>query len=304
MKLVLVHGINQQGKDPDDLRRRWVEAIERGVGRVGALKHRDVHMPFYGDKLHDPFGAKPETLAPNAPMIQPATTEFDDGGEDLGGAQVQFLTEALGEAAAHAGVGPGAILSEQRLMAEEFGMEAAFAFPMHRRLNAIVRRLERISPFQGQIALRIMTQAFNYLRTPGVDEQVDPIVADALRDGPAVVVGHSLGTVVTFKLLRRMALEGRNAEVPAYFTLGSPLAILAVQSALGAPLAVPGGVNRWTNAVDRDDFVTLGVGLTKATFADGITNFLDVNNPQSDQHSDEGYLSDPRIARAILAALS
>ena len=301
MKLVLVHGINQQGRNPDDLRRIWVDAIERGAGRAGALNGIDVRLPLYGDALHDPFGAQPAALAPDAPLLRLATIEFG-GGEDLAEAEAQFLTQALGEAAAHAGVGPDAILSEQRWMAEAFGSDAAFAIPMHRRLNAIVRRLERVSPFQGRLALRILKQAFDYLRTPGVDERVDAIVADALRDGPAVVVGHSLGTVVAFKLLRRLALQNGKVEVPAFVTLGSPLAILAVQSALGPVFAVPDGVGQWTNAVDRDDFVTLGVGLTRATFADGTANILDIDNPAADQHSDEGYLSDPRVAGAILAA--
>ncbi len=49
MRLVFVHGINQQGKDPEILKSTWIGDLEAGIGRPGALAGVDISMPFYGD---------------------------------------------------------------------------------------------------------------------------------------------------------------------------------------------------------------------------------------------------------------
>ncbi len=101
---------------------------------------------------------------------------------------------------------------------------------------------------------------------------------------------------------RRPRSVNEPQQVPLYVTLGSPLPLISVQSALGRPRRVPKGVDRWLNGVDRDNFVTLGKGLTAATFASGIDNKLDIDNG-SDAHHIARYLSDPFICKAISDAL-
>jgi surfactin synthase thioesterase subunit len=49
-------------------------------------------------------------------------------------------------------------------------------------------------------------------------------------DMPTVVVGHSLGAVVSYCLLRRDGDANRWA-VPLYVTLGAPLAVTAIKKA-------------------------------------------------------------------------
>jgi hypothetical protein len=151
-------------------------------------------------------------------------------------------------------------------------------FPMDRRINAIVRVLERLSPFHGDFVMRLLRQAYAYLKKPAAGSGVDAIVRPVLDAGPAVVVSHSLGTVVTFKLLRQIALEGRPLDVPLYVTLGSPLPLLAVRAALGPAFSVPNGVQRWLNAVDPNDFIALGQGLEPTSFAGPIENLTDIRN--------------------------
>lgn len=290
MKLILVHGINQQGKDPDELKATWLGHLARGLGRQ--LGDVEVVMPFYGGRLFDLTSGAGE-----GHVVAQGEGATEDG-------EAEFLALGLDEVAQGLGVSRQQIMAEQRLIDTEGQSEVvAQGFPMHRKINAVVRVIERLSPFHGRLILPLLKQAHTYLRKPGAAEEVDAIVAPHLGER-AIVVGHSLGTIVTFKLLRRRALEGNPVKVPLYVTLGSPLPIMAVQNALGPRYEVPGGVSRWLNAIDPDDFITLGSGLTRSSFADGIDNFLDIDNIAGDAHAIEGYLSDARVARAIGEALA
>lgn len=290
-RLVLVHGINQQGKSEELLRKDWVSHICRGLDKIDALANLDIVVPFYGDEL--------KRLSDGGDVV--AVSQGPDGKPDAD--EAAFLASALIETATEAGIGSAAIAAEQRALVRESGdLAQEQGFIMNRRFNAIVRLLERVSPLHGKVVMRILKQAFAYLKKPGVGKAVDAIVRPALEQGPSIIVSHSLGTVVTFKLLRQMALEGKPVKVPLYVTVGSPLPLMAVQAALGPEFAKPPGVERWINAGDPADFITLGKGLDKSTFADGIENLLDVENDRDDPHSISGYLADKRIARGIAQA--
>ena len=125
-----------------------------------------------------------------------------------------------------------------------------------------------------------------------------------LEKGPMIVAAHSLGTVVTFKLLRALGQAGRQSQTHLYVTLGSPLGLRAVSSALGLPFMIPDGVTNWLNAVEPDDSVTLGKALDANTFTGGIENILDISSASViSPHDAEGYLKDIRVARRIEQAL-
>jgi hypothetical protein len=289
MRLVLVHGINQEGKSEDSIKTEWLDTLEAGLGRSSATRALDVRAPFYGDTLAQSSG--------------PRFTGVVAQGESADTDETLFLSAALSEQAQAAGAGARAIAAEERALAEEAGTPAAAqGFPMDRRLNAVLRVIERLSPLHGEVCMSLLKQAYAYLKRPGVDNVVDAIVRPALDAGPAVVVGHSLGTVVTFKLLRQLALEGRPIRVPLYVTLGSPLPLMAVQAALGPAFVIPSGVDRWVNAVDPDDLIALGRGLDATNFTAGIENLLDIRNVRGDPHSIKGYIRDKRVGEAILAS--
>lgn len=286
MRLVLVHGINQQGKSEEALRRTWLGHLDFALKRVGAFDGQDVALPFYGDKLKELTDAGPGAVAQGAG----GTADPDEA---------MFLAEALTEQAEAAGATRDEIRAAARQPA---GAAVDQSSVMNRRVNALVRVLERISPLHGDLVIRVLGQAYAYLKQPGCGAAIDELVRPAFQCGPAVVVGHSLGTVVSFKLLRELALAGNPVEVPLFVTVGSPLSLMAVQKALGPEFLVPPGVGRWVNGVDPDDFIALGRGLDGDSFAAGIDDYLDIDNLEDDPHAIEGYLRDQRIATAIAEA--
>jgi hypothetical protein len=91
--------------------------------------------------------------------------------------------------------------------------------------------------------------------------------------------------------------------VPLFVTLGSPLAINAVQSRL-TPHTFPKPVGTWFNALDTDDVVALHP-LSKKHFDTGgkIENHDRVKNWTDNQHGIAGYLDDEKVARRIHEAL-
>jgi hypothetical protein len=279
MRLVLVHGINQQSKSEIIVREEMLSSMRETLGEPDRFEGVDVVAPYYGDVLAQQAGT---------PTISHVVAQGIGEGDDE---ERDFITAGLQQMALDNGV------TDADIRAEESDPVVTQGLPHDRRFIAIMRAIERVSPQHGELALRILKQAFVYLKRPLVTQAVDEVVEPVFAQGPCVVVAHSLGTIVTFKLLRAM-----KQEVPLYVTLGSPLPLISVQSALGRPRRVPSGVKRWLNGVDPDDFVTLGKGLTAETFADGIENKIDIDNG-SDAHAIAQYLRDPVICRAISDAV-
>jgi pimeloyl-ACP methyl ester carboxylesterase len=289
MRLIFVHGINQEGKSEDLIKTEWLDALEAGLGQSGATRKLEIQAPFYGERL-----AKASEPGFAGVVAQGASADSDEN---------TFLAAGLSELARAAGAGAREIAVAERELAEEAGAAVtAQGFPMDRRLNAILRVIEQLSPLHGDVCMSLLKQAHVYLKRPGVRDVVDAIVRPILDAGPAVIVGHSLGTVITFRLLRQLALEKRPIRVPLYVTLGSPLPLMAVQAALGPAFVIPSGVDRWLNAVDPDDLIALGRALDATNFTAGIENLLDIRNVPGDPHSIKGYIGDKRVSLAILAA--
>ena len=290
MRLIFLHGINQDGRDPKELKRQWIADLEAGIGRPNALAGTDIAMPYYGDALVAAASLKSGAIAQGL-------SESDE--RDL----AHFLVEGLDEQASAVGISKTAIAEEQEL-APAVGTVVPQGFPMDRRINAIVSLLERVSPLHGDLALRLLGQAYAYLKNVNARRAVDDIVRPALEGGPAVVVSHSLGTIVGFAALRERARKGHPADVPLFVTIGSPLALSTVQRAIGPTFANPAGVGRWMNLRDPDDLISLNRGLDSPRFAGPIENFDDFNNPGKDPHAIPGYLTCSPIAAAISSVLN
>ena len=119
--------------------------------------------------------------------------------------------------------------------------------------------------------------------------------------GPAVVVSHSLGTVIAYDVLREPALANR--EIPLLVTMGSPLGYSEIQDRVRQPLQVPAPVGRWTNAADPGDVVAFDNTLND-DFRGGMALIdLTVDNVSPLNHAAFGYLRTPAVRTAVSAAL-
>jgi hypothetical protein len=157
------------------------------------------------------------------------------------------------------------------------------------------------------LASKFLKQATHYIEDPGLAAQIGLKVRKAIFDHhaePTLLVSHSLGTVVSYRLLAGDT-KVANREVPLFITLGSPLGIGMMRAILPPKASMPTPpIGTWVNGYRRDDFVTLDRPLGPDNIGyDGVTNIADGLIEEDDKHSIEAYLRSAPIAARIHDAL-
>lgn len=294
MKVLMIHGIGQESSTPDELQENWIKSLLDVAPAL--LKKSDTRMAYYGTTLSDwTTGKVKAAVGMGAERI----------GVDLGDEQeLKFLSAALQEVADKQGVSDADI--QKTVAGSDLQAGDGHVVPMDnfiaRRLVGLVRALEKISPAKGSILLRVIKQGHTYLSSPGAGKAVDDIVRPYLQASPQILIAHSLGTVIAFKLLREMHQLGQNVEIPLLITMGSPLGLDAFKKKLGPPRFKPPFVKEWMNFYDPSDFVALGKSLN-AEFANGILDDGTVDNFTPNAHGIIGYLPHIGVIDALEKAL-
>ncbi|WP_304619607.1 hypothetical protein [Paracoccus sediminilitoris] len=288
--MILVHGISQEGKSEKIILDEWLTPLraalaKQGSDPIGRLSR--IEAVFYGDLLSS--NSSPWLKSETLPMgAEEASDDFDE-----------FAVEALEAMAISIGVTRAEIEAEADETTVPMGKG-----PHKKWLKAIARTVEKVSPLKGTMALRVLGQAHAYIRNKYVhdlvNENVRPVFED---DEPAIIVSHSLGTIVSYALLREFARNDRPRQSPLWLTLGSPLGIDVVRKGFTKPRVRPEGVSRWVNAADPEDFVALRPALGASDFGPDVENYSDVENGPENPHSISGYLSDARVAKTIIEAI-
>ena len=290
-QLVFVHGRSQQHKDATALKQAWISSWSDGL-RASSLEvpiaEADIRFPYYGDTLEALVEARPGEAIPDV-IIRGAG---DDRQEQ------EFVAKVLEEARSEVGVTDAEILAANPDPQLEQGVQN---WPM---VRAVLRAIDARVPGGSAAGLALATHdVYQYLRNPGIRDDIDGGVREAIsRDADTVVVGHSLGSVVSYELLRREG-EAMGWRVPLFVTVGCPLAITAIKKAI-SPIKYPTCAGAWFNARDRADIVALYL-LDASHFGvePSVENKDDVVNGTSNHHGISGYLSDPVVARRIYDAV-
>lgn len=285
MRLVFVHGMRQEGLDPVALRTTWETALVGAWNRLGLPPRQyELEMPYYGDLLEnltqEARGGK-SNIVSRGPAGAAAFTPLEE--------------QMIRAMATRAGVTNADVDAE-------LGQEIVARGPLNWEwVMALGRALDKKLPTLGEWVLRYVAQVDSYLTRPHIHAAINDLVGPAFNKGPTVIVSHSLGTIVSYDLLRNSASA---PNVPLFVTLGSPLGIDTVINNLRPPsLAIPAGAARWFNGADPRDYVALVRPLDGTNFVDGIINDIDIHNSEQDPHSIVDYLSDATVARQINSAL-
>ena len=290
-ELVFIHGRSQHKKDSIALKAQWIVAWKEGLDANGLpmpLAETDIHFPYYGQTLYD--------LVSGIPAAEAA--EVIIRGTEGNVAEQAFVNAVLMETAEQLAIPPEEIAD-------------ASGEPVVRRgvlnwkwVQGILRVIDRKVPGGSAAAIAVSTKdVYRYLYDPVVGGDIDEGVLKAIKpDVPTVVVAHSLGTVVGYRLLTAEGVK-RKWRVPLFVTLGSPLGVTAIHEAL-MPVRHPECVDAWYNAMDTRDVVSL-YPLNEARFKvdPAIENNTSVRNETSNRHGISGYLSDKTVARRIYDAL-
>ncbi|MDI1458892.1 alpha/beta hydrolase [Streptomyces sp. ATE26] len=259
-QLIFVHGIGHP-RDPEQELGAWRRALAGGARAAGFASEisaltmdwmADCSYAYYGDLFTD--GESQGADAPDALDEEEAAIVL--------GLLAEFLDE---EAARPENQGNRALA---RVRAQVLpGGQPQGAGAVGRHIAAVMTAVAAV-PGVAQAArwataadaLRTWSQPARYLRrgnedTEGrtLDARIQARVLDCLDpERPAVVVGHSLGSVVAFE-----ALASYEGPVPLLVTIGSPIATSGFvwPRLRPRPPATPGCVDRWLDFWDNDDVV-------------------------------------------------
>lgn len=278
--MVGVHGIAQQQSGPARQEKAWRHAFYRGLrhARCPEDEFPTLAVPFYGNLFRKGSPYLDGVAAPNFEFIEEQRWEADEIAFVAGA--LDEITEELSES----------VLDDLWLTSPNLGPPALIPPPLLRGLAAIDRRW---GTGRGLLLVGVLRQVNAYLFVPEAGEQIRQIVSDTLTDETRVLVGHSLGSVIAYDLL----LRGAAPQIQTLVTLGSPLPLATVRSAL-PPLAsgtvVPGADLLWCNVYDPWDVVTAGHGLEPEA------QDIPVSNRRGDPHALAEYLGRKETAHSVL----
>lgn len=284
MRILMIHGRAQGGKDPVALKTTWIDSLRRGFAAAEQAWPEDVafDFPFYADTLD----------AIVAGSMHPASVEAVAKGAPIDDDYARFLRSALEEIRVGAAIGDDEVwIGLDADAPREKGPQNWWW------VRAIARAIDRrLTPMAGFTIEAFLRDVHLYLRDPEAAAAVDALIDADTTDAPTLVVGHSLGSVVAYRLLQRRRATLRLA---GFVTVGSPLGLRAVAARLPA-IENPSGAERWHNAYDRRDIVALNP-LDDAHFpADPpVVNHGGVDNSTANRHGIVGYLDDPWVAARI-----
>jgi hypothetical protein len=322
--IVYVHGISNQ-PPKDLLKLAWDDALlghSAGSGSVMAywadLRYPTPAgepdavgpdglegVPGAGDAevVGDPFFAPEELVAETLAEVAAERAAAEPGIEGMGGAgatagpelddrlnswlvEMAYAADAAerGDAEEAAGSGPA-----------ELGPGAGDleALPLPRPARTAVFRA---------LVKRAFADVYAYF-FGGQGEAIKQRMRDALAaagSGPLIVIGHSLGSVIAYDVLRE---SGPARDIPLFVTIGSPLAVTEIQDLVARPLLVPAGVRQWRNAADGRDLVALDKTIRPEFAPPDLTIDFLVDNTSTSHHGGIQYLESAPVKSAVAALL-
>lgn len=283
-KIILVHGINNEGGSERQIVWEWIGALSKRLTpqQFDSIMAMEIVAPYYGDVLSEITNNTDDNAA----------QAVAQGNIDAINEETKFYSDFFKEAF--------------NLPSDEIEIElnnqsgaVAQAVQHNRNVIAIMRLAERLFPNKVEKLLKYLPQAYAYLKNPTAATKVDAIVKPYILNEPALIVSHSLGTIVTFKILRDLTF----ADNFSYITLGSPLGIEAVKKSIRPPFRKPNAINSWFNGADKDDFVGAGKKLTSCGYQNLTEESFDIDNGKDDPHSISKYLNSDWVVNHIIQTL-
>jgi hypothetical protein len=274
-----VHGTAQEQLGRNALLRAWEPALRDGleIAFGSEFPRPRFRLAFYGDLF---LSAADEGTPVNAAPTRPGLAETLVAAEE-----VDFLESAADE-----------VTEGQPDLGEPMGFT-----PVPTPLVPVLRTMARhfdvrtIMPF-----FPILRQVRLYQQDDTLAGQIRDRVLATIGDGCAVLIGHSMGTMVAFETLTL----NPDLHVDTLITYGAPLSMRTVAAGLRGP-AAPNGlpnlgqVRQWVNIYDPKDPVC-GAGGVKHLWPTALD--IQVSNGE-EPHSITRYLSKKASGRVIATAI-
>lgn len=289
MKLVFIHGREQEGEIESLLKQKWIDSFKEGLSQSGLTLPSDtvIEFPYYGEQIikfinsERPVSAKSEARRSGESSVNTAQ-------------ELKFYQSYLKEIAKANDLTKAEEDELNELLSNTRGKEN------YKVVHLIAKVIDAIPILRESLTGWKVDDVFMYLTNHNIKAQINKMVEDCIGKEPCVVVGHSLGSIVGYNVLTM----NTKFHVKKYITLGSPLGVSAIKtfiSTISMPKCVKNG---WFNAFDKKDIVSLYPLDTKHfNIQPPIENYDKVDNFTDNKHSIEGYLCDKTVAKEIHKAL-
>lgn len=288
MRILMVHGIAQGGRKPGDLETIWAETLQEGfhLARKPWPVTVKIDFPYYGDAL--------DALVAQSKLPTPADVVAKGRGQNLD--FEKFMQSTLEQMQQTASIPDTDVRAQMDPAASQEKGIQNWGW-----VQAIARVIDnRLTPASNFTIEKFLREVFVYIARPANAKVIDDIVVAKLTAEPTLVIGHSLGSVVAYNVIKR---QRRTVDLRGFVTVGSPLGLRAVSVKLGVAENVASPVS-WYNAYDERDIVALNP-LVKPWFPvdPKIVNNNQVKNNTDNRHGIVGYLGDKQIVAQVAAAL-
>jgi hypothetical protein len=290
MKLIFVHGRAQEEYEDQALKNDWVNSLKIGLAKSNLTLPGDVKIefPYYGKLLMKLI---------HEAEAKDIKSEARRSGETVDeSAELAFFEEYLREVIENADLSAAEKAEMRRLLRQTRSGPLDWA-----PVRAVLAFLDKSTTISSLSIASITKDVFMYLHLGNIKRQINDVVAKSFDAGPCVVVGHSLGSVVSYQVLQNHP----EYDVRKFITVGSPLGVNGIRSTF-KQVSVPKCVkNGWYNAFDVRDIVALNP-LNQEFFnvQPPIVNANHVKNPTPNRHGISGYLEDKEVASEIYRALA
>ena len=299
MKVIFIHGMNQQHHSAASIRQRWLHILQKGIrkhhhdARFSYLK-RHIHIPFYGDLLSRyevrnilNAGTLMPQQWPSFPFRPPVKPQLP-APVPRPGWRKPVISDI-----------PQLNLNDSM----NFNQKLKFISTLSKNvaLRDFVLLLNYFPGLHRSLMQKFLIETYLYLDNPDFMRAVHERIAHQMHGTkPCIIIAHSLGSVIAYNYL----LQHPELNVQRFITLGSPLAFRVIQSHLPQPIVRPAAISGdWINFYSTDDFLT-AFPLTKPPFQfepeiinHGIRTHI--HRP----HDITGYLLHPQVVESILELL-
>ncbi len=276
--VVLIHGRDLAYRVSSDLELLWRGSFRDGMSKLGLGRMlRDEDVVFFSYQLNFESDRPAEGKCPAIPL------DFDSYVKAKGGLgpietllkpQIRPALLSLRDGLFAMGISPSLVISSLKDVEEYREPNSAVACHTNAQLRALLTNSKR----------------------------------------PLIVVAHSLGGFVYFRVAKAMSLEGIALDVPRLITLGSQvpsykiLRYMMQADSLSLPesqpeSAFPPYAKSWVNFVGLGDFLAYEA-RKEPKLADDSARIIELHIPTNplDAHVATAYLKHPLVARAIAVA--
>lgn len=287
MKILFIHGMNQQKYTAQSLQKYWCDIFNQGINdcHISLKSPLNIQLAFYGDLItahHLSNHFDVDTLLPKFLL------DFH---------VPYFSKKPSSTLVPHISSIP--TFSSQHPMPIKTQLYLASQIIKDSALREFVLLLNHFPQLHESLIHRFLIETYLYLDNPTFLQEVHQRVLSCLDPREEyIIVAHSLGTVIAYNLLQHIH---SNYTIRRFITLGSPLAFRVIQSKITHPIVRPMSLHGdWFNFYSRDDFLTaFPLSDTPFNFEPPIFNqqiHTFINHP----HNIIGYLQHPAVIQAIL----